>query len=293
MTRITSASPTKRGRPLGEKARAIREAIFELAYEHDVVTVRQCFYRLVSAGVVPKDEASGYRPVQLELVRMRREGLIPWRFIADTTRWMRKARSWDELDDALDEVARTYRRNLWRAQGVRVEVWLEKDALAGVVLKATNHWDVPLMVSRGISSVTFLHAAAKEAEQAWEEAGVETVVLALFDFDPGGDRGASSIVRGFAEYAPEVPVEFRLLAVTEEQIDEWQLPTRPAKKTDPQAKSWGARAVELDAIPPDRLVQLVDEAIVGYVDRDAWRMEQQVEQSEREILSDLLETRRR
>jgi hypothetical protein len=201
--RLLRPSTSKsRGRPLGEKAVAIRGAIEDLASEYDVMTVRQVFYALTVRGTVPKDEKAGYRPVQTQVLRMRREGSLPWTFIADGTRWLRKPETFDSVTDALAAVKRAYRRNLWRSQDIRVEVWLEKDALAGVVREATEPWDVALMVSRGTSSATFLHAAAEAATEAWELGNIETVVLALYDFDAAGRRCARTVERGFAEYAP-------------------------------------------------------------------------------------------
>jgi hypothetical protein len=279
----------RRGRRLAPKTLALRSAVLELTREFEVMTVRQIFYQLVSRGIVPKTENGGYRPVQTQVLKMRREGLLPWAFIADGTRWMRKPISYDSVEDALRATQHSYRRNLWRSQQVRIEIWLEKDALAGVVADATERWDVPLMVSRGTSSATFLHSAAQEARRAWEAAHVETVVYALYDFDAAGERAARSVERGFAEHVPDVPIGFERIAVTREQIDEWQLPTRPAKRSDPEAAKFGAEAVELDAIPPDRLLGLVEDAIVAHVDVDAWRIEQQYEQSEREVLERLVE----
>jgi len=79
------------------------------------MTVRQVFYALTVAGVVPKDEVAGYRPVQVQLVKMRREGVLPWTFIADGTRLVRQVDTWDDANDFLKDVRRSYRRNLWRA----------------------------------------------------------------------------------------------------------------------------------------------------------------------------------
>jgi len=79
---------------------------------------------------------------------MRRQGLLPWEFITDGTRRQRKPPSRDSKADYLQTVARTHRRNLWASQNIRIEIWLEKDALADVVIGVTNAWDVPLMVSR-------------------------------------------------------------------------------------------------------------------------------------------------
>ena len=135
------AHRNRRGRPLGAKTLAIREAVLALTEEFEAMTVRQVFYQLVARGIVPKTESGGYTPVQRQVMKMRLEGLLPWWFIVDGTRWMRKPTSYDSLEDALEVTRRGYRRNLWRSQRVRIEVWLEKDALAGVVMKATGPWD--------------------------------------------------------------------------------------------------------------------------------------------------------
>lgn len=271
------------GRPLGQKTRAIRDAVGQLTSEFDVMTVRQVFYALVSRGVVPKTENGGYRPVQEQVLRMRKAGLLPWDFIADGTRWQRKPESWESVDDALADMQRHYRRNLWQSQGVRLEVWLEKDALAAIVQQATSVWDVPLMVSRGTSSATFLWSAAQHAIAA-AKVGVRTVVFALYDFDAAGARAARNVEQGLREHAPDAPIEFELIGVTPEQVRAWDLPTRPAKATDPEAHKWGDGAVELDAIPPNTLIDLVTGAIVDQIDADAWRTEQLVEEDEREHL---------
>jgi len=112
---------------------------------------------------------------------------------------------------------------------------------------------VALMVSRGQSSATFLWNASKSAEQAWHHNGAETFVYALYDRDAGGRRAARTIERDLSEHAPGVPIHFELLAVTDDQISAWDLPTRPAKASDPEAATFDGRAVELDAIPPDKL----------------------------------------
>jgi hypothetical protein len=274
-----------RGRPLSPKTLAIRAAVLSLADEFDLMTVRQVFYQLVSRGIVPKTENRGYRPVQTQVLKMRREGLLSWDFIADGTRWMRKPTTYDSVDDALRAVQRAYRRNLWRSQQVRIEVWLEKDALAGVVDKVTVPWDVALMVSRGTSSASFLHSAAEHATAAWNVEGIRTAVYALYDFDAAGDRAARNVENGLREHAAGVPISFERLALTPAQVVEWNLPTRPAKRSDPEAASFGAVAVELDAIPPDLLVGLVDAAISRQVDADAWEKEQAVERSEDDLLA--------
>jgi hypothetical protein len=232
-----------RGRPkgsLGRRAKEIRAEVHELTTQYVRMTVRQAFYKIEVAGIVAKTEG-GYRQVQQQLAAMRRAGDLDWGFIADGTRWMRKPDSYDSAEAYIQAVSRSYRRNLWQSQGVRLEVWLEKDALADIVMEATEKWDVPLMVSRGQSSLTFLHAAAEEATRAYEDAGVSTYVYALFDYDAGGDRAARAVEEGLPEFAPGVPIYFERLAITPAQAK--NLPTRPPKKDDPEAKPGSAGSV--------------------------------------------------
>ena len=103
---------------------------------YERMTVRQVFYQLEMAGVVEKTE-SGYRQVQKQVLVMRRTGLLDWEFITDGTRWQRKPASYADAADYIKQIARSYRRDLWQRQNVRIEFWLEKDALADVITDVT------------------------------------------------------------------------------------------------------------------------------------------------------------
>ena len=252
------------------------------------MTVRQVFYQLETAGIVEKTEG-GYRQVQQQVLKMRREGLLTWEFITDGTRWQRKPETYTDAGNYIERVSRSYRRDLWQEQDVRIEIWLEKDALADVIVDVTDRWDVSLMVSRGQSSATFLHSAAMTAKAAFENKGLTTHIYALYDYDAGGERAFRTVERELPEYAPDVPINVERLAVTDWQIAKLALPTRPAKRSDPEAATWGDIAIELDAIDPATLVEIVEEAIVEHVDEHAWLVEQRVEQEERKGLLALAE----
>jgi hypothetical protein len=287
---ISCPSTTKsRGRPLGIVAGRIREAILDdLVGRYDRMTVRQVFYQLEVKGVVQKTEG-GYRQVQTQVLAMRRQGLLAWDFITDGTRWQRKPDTWNSSEEYIQAIARSYRRDLWASQNYRIEIWLEKDALADIVTDITTAWDVSLMVSRGQSSATFLQAAAKTAERYYQDAGTVTRIYTMYDHDAGGERSARTIRRDLPELAG-VPVVVTELAVRAEQIMAWKLPTRPAKQSDPEAKKWGDRpAVELDAIPPDRLKNLVEDAILENVDPVQWEIERTIEAEELDGLRRLAE----
>lgn len=288
VTSISGGRATKsRGRPLAARTIAVREAILDLTDIHDRMTVRGIFYALVGKNIVPKDETTGYRIVQRQVLALRRENLIPWAFVSDGTRWVRQPETFTDADDALLHVAQLYRRDLWREQGHRVEIWLEKDTLADLISPITYKWGVPLYVSRGVPSATYVHNAAVDAR----DADRRTTVFALYDYDAGGDRACRTIRKGFDEFAPD-QVDVQRLALTTEQVVEWNLPTRPAKRTDPEAAKWGGKpSVELDSVAPDQLCDLVEEAVVNLIDPHAWQVAQAIETEERDVLRSLIEGR--
>jgi hypothetical protein len=100
--------------------------------------------------------------VQRELVKLPLTSATPYGWIADNTRWQRRPRTLNGPEEALRETARLYRKSLWVSADTRVETWLEKNALAGVVVEVTDEYDVPLMVTRGYPSLSFLAEAAEE-----------------------------------------------------------------------------------------------------------------------------------
>jgi hypothetical protein len=131
----------------------------EILEKDHPMTARQVFYRMVTAGLIPKTEREYKQTVCRLLTVLRREGAVPYGYIADHTRWQRKQATYDSMQDAISYWTRSYRRELWAEQDAYVEVWCEKDALAGVLFEVTNEWHVPLMVVRGFSSLSFLHDA--------------------------------------------------------------------------------------------------------------------------------------
>ncbi len=149
MTRANGARSIKRRRRSKVEIETIKTEIHEVLANENPMTVRQVFYRLVSLGVIDKTEAEYKTTVCRLLTDMRRNGEIPYQWIADNTRWMRKPNTYSDLEEAVQETAQFYRRRLWDDQGVYVEVWLEKDALSGVLYPITAKYDVPLMVTRG------------------------------------------------------------------------------------------------------------------------------------------------
>jgi hypothetical protein len=216
---------------------------------------------------------------------MRRDGSLPYHWLADNTRWQRKPRTFNSVDDALRNTAAFYRKSLWTDADAYVEIWLEKDALSGVIYPITSMYDVPLMVARGYASLSFLYSAA----EAINELTVPAYIYHLGDFDPSGVNAGEKIEETLREMAPDADIYFERIAVTPEQIGEWDLPTRPTKTSDARAKSFGSNlSVELDAIEPNQLRELVQEAIERHLPQEQFEVLKAAEESEREILGRLV-----
>jgi hypothetical protein len=223
--------------------------------------------------------------VQTDLTLMRRAGELPYNWLADNTRWQRKPRTFDSVEEALRNTAAFYRKSLWTDADSYVEIWLEKDALARVVLPVTSMYDVPLMVARGYASLSFLYSAAEYINTL----DVPAYIYHLGDFDPSGVNAGEKIEETLNELAPAAEIYFERIAVTPEQIEEWDLPTRPIKASDTRAKHFGSSlSVELDAIEPNQLRAIVQEAIEAHLPAEQFEVLKAAEQSEREIISRLV-----
>jgi hypothetical protein len=259
-----------------------REKLVAIVESAQPATVRQIFYLASVRGIITKDE-SGYDRIQGDLLAMRREGRLPYGWIVDHTRWQRRPVTFDSIEEALDDTAATYRKALWRDASSYVEIWLEKDALSGVVTPITKKFDVPLMVARGYSSETFLHSSGTYMAAV----GKPCFVYHFGDFDPSGQDAARAIEKGLRQHAQSAEIHFERIAVTPGQIAEWNLPSRPTKQSDCRAKKFGPVSVELDAINPNKLRELVEEAVTRHLPPDQYAILIEAEKSERTLFQGL------
>jgi hypothetical protein len=277
------ASPMKRVRSTKAQVEKRRASLRCMVAEQKPMTVRQIYYLATVAGLVPKTE-NGYSIVQTDLTLMRREGMLPYDWLADSTRWQRKPRTFNSVEEALEQTAQLYRKALWADAGAYAECWVEKDALAGVIYPITERFDVALMSARGYASLSFLYEAAEYIARL----DVPAYIYHLGDFDPSGVNAGEKIEQTLREMAPEAEIHFERLAVTPTQIRDWGLPTRPTKLSDSRAKGFGDISVELDAIPPDRLRALVQEAIERHLPLDQYRVLQVAERNEQRLIHGLV-----
>lgn len=278
--RFYGTSSIKRNRRTKEEIEDLQLGIINILAEYHPMTVRQVFYQMTSRGYMPKIEKS-YRTVSRLLSEMRLSRVIPFGFISDNTRWMRKPKTFDSVEDMLRINKDAYRRSLWTQQPVYVEVWIEKEALAGVLVDVTSEWDVPLMVTRGYASLSYLY----EAAQIYETMDKPVYIYYLGDYDPSGVDINRSVEKRMREFAPNADIHFERIAVTPEQIERWYLPTRPTKASDTRSHNFDSdTSVELDAIEPSMLKNLVAGSIVEHLDSEEYARLNQIEQLERQSL---------
>ena len=265
------------------------EFLIDYASQHAPVTVRQLYYQAEVAGLpgIEKTEA-GYAKIQHQVLELRRQGLLSYRWIADSTRQQRRPYTSNNMADALENAVYGYRRSLWQDADADVEIWIEKDALAGVVYQVTSKMDVPLMVSRGFTSETFVY----EAIDAYAGSRRPLVVYALYDFDRSGEDATRSLNEKLIRFGDDsgLDVRFNVLALTLEQVEDWSLPTRPHKRFTIADQRWPyPYACELDAIPPDDLRALVHDAIEQHLPADEFARLLKIEAAERATMEQFLE----
>ncbi len=237
------------------------------------LTVRQIYYQILSRGLV-SNVKNGYQKVARILRIMRKDGTIEYSDIADRSTPTYQVATWGSPRALIDADIRDYRRDLWLHMDTQEpSIWIEKDAIAGVLKPLTDEYRVELIALRGYASLTHLHGFYGD------------LVYYLGDHDPSGEN-----ILETCEY--ELPdVEFTKLAILPEDIERFNLPPLPAKKADPRygqfTANHGDACVELDALPPDELCRRVKEAIERHIDWDEWNREIGIEESERNVLRDL------
>lgn len=265
-----------------DETRQMREHILSVFQSYrDVMTVRQIFYRMLNFGYEKTEKF--YSKVQRQLQEMRLSGVLPFSLIADNTRSFYKPRTFKGLSSMLEETKHFYRRDLWDNAPCNVEIWLEKEALRGVFYRITNEYDVPLFVSRGFSSLSFVYDSAIEIKHR----NKPTYVYFFTDYDPSGMKVAESIERRFKEFGAGENGYFERISLTPEQIYNFNLPERPTKKGT-HSRGFKGKSVELDAMEPQDLRDLVEGCILRHVDREKLEILKRTEKLEKETLDNII-----
>lgn len=248
----------------------------------EAMTVRGVYYRMEAGGYVGKTEAA-YKQVQRALYMGRWRGIVSFDLVMDESRFAFEQQSFNGISEALDHISRTYRRELWADQRINLQVWIEKLALASIVLPVTREFNVPLMPCRGYNSLSYLQQATDNIKRSQ----YPTIIYHFGDYDPSGVQAGEAMedqltLLGAGNFY------FERVAINADQVERWGLPTRPTKKSDPRAKNWeGGESCDLDALEPARLRQLVRDCIERHIDPRALEQTRRAEQAERETLAQL------
>jgi hypothetical protein len=281
------ACSTSRARRSKAEIDVIKKAIVDVIGADPPMTVRQVFYQLVSRGVIEKSEREYQGTVIRLMTDMRLAGELRWDWIVDESRRRRVTQTYNNVVEALEHCAKFYRTSALKAAPDYLEIWCEKDALSAVLWEVTAHYDVPLMVSRGMPSLTFLYGTATSVRHAARQ-GKETYIYQFGDWDPSGVLIPKSIETRLeqmcAKLGCEPPIVERV-ALTEKHIAQYSLPTRPTKREgNRHAHKFEGDSVELDALPPRILREMVREVIERHISQRDLEVTRAAEASEREIL---------
>ena len=236
------------------------------------LSLRQLYYQFVARDLIENTERS-YKNLGTLVNNARLAGLLDWSHVEDRTRGRRLRQSWDDPKHALENAIERFHYDHWVDQECRVEVWVEKDALIDVVASACTPLDVPFMSCRGFMSLSEMWRASIRFQHNEMEQGKRTVIIYLGDHDPSGmdmSRDIESRIDIFNERAGCEWFDLDRIALTMHQIDLFNPPPKPAKRSDSRAvqyiKQHGSSSWELDALSPAYLKELIESSIMRYLD---------------------------
>jgi hypothetical protein len=193
--------------------------------------------------------------------------------------------TYDNIVQAAEDTARFYRRSALQQAPVYIEVWIEKEALSGVLWDVTSDYDIPLLPSKGMPSITFLHDTASKVDDEWRVNGRHSFIYLLYDHDPTGSLIPRTIQDRLTEFSQAGTFTVEQLALTPEQIARHDLPYRPTKRTgNRHAKGFEGESVELDALHPSVLKDIVRRAVAQHIPDHQLATLRAAERSEREAL---------
>jgi hypothetical protein len=255
------------------------------------LTLRQLYYQFVARGLI-ENSIREYKKLGALISNGRIAGLIDWEAIEDRLRTVNTTSTWDDPQDILRSAATSYKENPWDSQALRVEVWIEKDALIGVIEPACERWRVPYFACRGYASQSSQYEAGKRILRDAETFNRQTLILHLGDHDPSGldmTRDIADRLRMFSANGHGSIVDVKRIALNFDQVERYQPPPNPTKDTDTRSGTYrdafGEDCWELDALDPTVIDELIEREIASVADSDAWDSAMSEESSHRNLLS--------
>ena len=270
-----------------EKANIILEDWHSDGYK---VTLRQLYYEFISKDWFPEswiDEAYNLRKglaldtknTDKNYSRLgsivndgRLKGLIDWDHMQDRMRSLKQNSHWGTPSDIIESCVNSFRIDKWAGQEFRPEVWIEKDALVGVIEGVCKDNDVPYFVCRGYTSQSAMWEAGQRLHQHTED-GYTPIIFHLGDHDPSGIDMSRDIRDRLEMFMGGT--EFNRLALNWDQVQQYSPPPNPAKVTDSRAKAYiaefGAKSWELDALGRNVMREMIQDALIAIRNDDLWK----------------------
>lgn len=254
------------------------------------LTLRQLYYRLVAGGHIPNSQKE-YKRLGNVINNARLAGLVDWLAIEDRTRFMRGNTHWENPAEIVKRARDGFMLDKWENRRFRPEVWVEKDALIGVLSGVCDRLDVPYFSCRGYTSQSEMWRAGRRA--GWHvQRGQVPFVIHLGDHDPSGMDMTRDIVDRFVMFVGD-GVKVERIALNWDQIEEYDPPPNPAKLSDSRAGAyiaeWGRSSWELDALEPRVIVDLIEATVLGLRDEGALDEVLEREAEMRRVLDEALE----
>ena len=248
-------------------------------------TLRQLYYQFVARNWLA-NKTTEYNRLGSIISDARVAGLIDWDHLVDRTRSMKQNSHWSDPASIIDAAARSYEEDKWSDQAYYVEVWIEKDALMGVLDKACDPLDVARFSCRGYNSQSEMWRAAQRIIEK-EKAGKMCRILHLGDHDPSGIDMSRDIQDRLELFGSAARID--RIALNMEQVEKLSLPPNPAKVTDSRyaayMEAYGPNSWELDAIDPRTMDKLIRDNVQDLMDEDKWEARQEQQEDHRNDLS--------
>ncbi len=273
-----------------ELIRRINAVITDYEAQGYSLTLRQVYYQMVARDIIPNNERS-YKNLGALINDARLAGLIDWNAIEDRTRNIRGRTHWEKPGDVIKAAAYNYHLDYWQDQDNYVEVWVEKDALVGVVGRICDQLDLKYFSCRGYVSQSEMWVAAKRLEKRQRE-GKNIVLLHLGDHDPSGIDMSRDILDRLNVFETD-DIEFKRLALNMEQVEEYNPPPNPTKLTDSRATKYlsdfGHECWELDALEPKVIDALIKDNVLKFRDEKKYNQIKKQEALGIEFLEEIAE----
>lgn len=253
------------------------------------LTLRQLYYQLV-AGAVIENTVRSYDRLGSLINDARLAGLIDWDTIVDRTRNLAERSHWEMPDEIVKSAADDYGIDLWQDQTHRPEVWIEKDALVGVIEATCTELDVPFFSCRGYTSQSEMWRAGRRMLYHIAKSGQKPVVIHLGDHDPSGIDMTRDIEDRLRMFVGE-PVKVVRAALNMDQIEQYEPPPNPAKTTDSRYQTYmneyGTDSWELDALTPQVINALVREHVNAHMIKARWKRRKKLQETRRATLTNI------